>query len=161
MTPLSRNDEAILKVFSASWQWFSISGLDFWSWSYSIYVKTMFNFFSQPQESYIVRKAEIVNWYNFAKTSKKWSTFFLKLMHIQYGGRYQHILTYSGHNNALRITYQRANLLWHCFDGKTPRYCFENNWFVIPGQPGEGEGKAFRYEKDVPNAILLYIFESW
>ena len=120
VTPLSRNDEAILKVFSASWQWFSISGLDFWSWSYSIYVKTMFNFFSQPQESYIVRKAEIVNWYNFAKTSKKWSTFFLKLMHIQYGGRYQHVLTYSGHNNALRITYQRANLLWHFFDGKTP-----------------------------------------
>ena len=26
-------------------------------------------------------------------------------MHIQYGGRYQHVLTYSGHNNALRITY--------------------------------------------------------
>ena len=37
--------------------------------------------------------------------------FFLKLMHIQNGGRYQHVLTYSSHNNALRITYQRANLL--------------------------------------------------
>ena len=24
-------------------------------------------------------------------------------MHIQYGGRYQHVLTYSGHNNALRM----------------------------------------------------------
>ena len=79
-------------------------------------------------------------------------------MHIQNGGRYQHVLTYSSHNNALRITYQRANLLWHCFDGKTPWYCFENNWFVIPGQPGEGEGKALRYEKDVPNAIIIYVW---
>ena len=120
MTPLSRNDEAILKVFSASWQWFSISGLDFWSWSYSIYVKTMFNFFLNLRSHISSGKPKLWIGIILPRPQKSDQLFFLKLMHIQYGGRYQHVLTYSGHNNALRITYQRANLLWHFFMAKLP-----------------------------------------
>ena len=58
----------------------------------------------------------------FCRDLKKVVNFFFWswLVPIQNGGRYQHFLTYSGHNNAFRITYQRANLLWHSFMAKLP-----------------------------------------
>ena len=96
MTLLSRNDEAILEVFSASWKSFSISGFDLWSWSYSIYVETMFYFVSQPQKSYRGIFVELVlcvllehpnskiansmKWVNFAFFPSRYHVFKLKNM---------------------------------------------------------------------------------
>ena len=84
--------------------------------------------------------------------------FFLKLMHIQNGGRYQHFFNSFWSRWCPKNNISESQSPVTLFDGKTPWLHSENNWFVILGQPDENDGKAFRYEKYVPAAILWYLW---
>ena len=91
------------------WAWFLVLKLQHICRNYvSLFFSTSGVIYHQES-----RNCELVI---FCRDLKKVVNFvFLKLLHIQNCCRYQHFLTYSGHINALGITYQRANLLWQFF----------------------------------------------